>query len=243
MRTQRQTAVQEDDHQVPDHQSRNAYNGATPAARARQPHTADEVPDATPSNAAPRDTALSDAMQSSRLTALGHSAEIGRSAELEGQEELGPQLAWVSLDAPRGLLVCKNLDLEVTEFIGTIIESRVVRVMKDKDGGVFCASSNRLTADVGRPGRECAPCEDRGSCCFPRWWIAWQEEETGQIFAHTLSQTGTLNFTRYAARLGREGLTPSQVTTRLFVEEARRQKAGTVYRRLQFERDDPFARE
>ena len=126
------------------------------------------------------------------------------------------------------------------EFVGTIVESRVVRVMKDKDGGVFCASSNRQTADVGRPGRECGPCEDRNGCCFPRWWIAWREEESGQVFAHTLSQTGTMNFTRYAAKLKRDGHAPSDVVTRIFVEEARRQKAGTVYRRLQFEQDDPF---
>ena len=175
-----------------------------------------------------------DAMQESSLSATGPAPE------LDGQEELGPQLAWVSLDAPRGLLVCKNLDLEVTEFIGTIAESRVVRVMKDKDGGVFCASSNRIAADLGRPGKECASCEDRTGGCFPRWWIAWQEEETGQVFAHTLSQTETLNFTRYVAKLKREGLTPSQTVTRIFVEESRRQKAGTTYRRIQFERDDPF---
>lgn len=182
-----------------------------------------------------QDLALkSDAMQESSLSAAGPAPE------LDGQEELGPQLAWVSLDAPRGLLVCKNLDLEVAEFVGTIIESRVVRVMKDKDGGVFCASSNRIAADLGRPGKECASCEDRTGGCFPRWWIAWQEEDTGQVFAHTLSQTGTLNFTRYVAKLKREGLTPSQTVTHLFVEEARRQKAGTTYRRLQFERDDPF---
>ena len=175
-----------------------------------------------------------DAMQDSPLAASGSAPE------LDGQEELGAQLCWVSLDAPRGLLVCKNLDLEVKEFVGTIVESRVVRVMKDKDGGVFCASSNRQMADVGRPGRECGPCEDRDGCCFPRWWIAWREEESGQTFAHTLSQTGTMNFTRYAAKLKRDGHAPSEVLTRIFVEEARRQKAGTVYRRLQFEQDDPF---
>ena len=179
-------------------------------------------------------TALADAMQDSPL------ADSGHAPELDGQEELGAQLCWVSLDAPRGLLVCKNLDLEVKEFVGTIVESRVVRVMKDKDGGVFCASSNRQLADVGRPGRECGPCEDRDGCCFPRWWIAWREEESGQTFAHTLSQTGTMNFTRYAAKLKRDGHVPSEVLTRIFVEEARRQKAGTVYRRLQFEQDDPF---
>jgi len=49
-----------------------------------------------------------------------------------------------------------------------------------------------------------------------------------------------MNFTRYTARLSREGVTPGQVLTRLFVEEARRQKAGTVDRRLQFEQIDPF---
>ena len=179
-------------------------------------------------------TDLTDAMQETSLTASGPAPE------LDGQEELGSQLAWVSLDAPRGLLVCKNLDLEVTEFVGTIIESRVVRVMKDKDGGVYCAFSNRIAADLGRPGKECAFCEDRAGGCFPCWWIAWQEEKSGQVFAHTLSQTGTLNFTRYVAKLKRDGLTPSQTVTRLFVEEARRQKAGTVYRHIQFGQNDSF---
>ena len=125
------------------------------------------------------DAVKKDEMQKSLLSISSHAPE------LDGLEELGPQLAWVSLDAPRGLLVCKNLDMEVSEFVGTILESRVVRVMKDndekdkdekdKDGGVFCASSNRQTADVGRPGRECGSCEDRNGCCFPRWWIAWRE--------------------------------------------------------------------
>ncbi len=185
------------------------------------------------------DAMKKDAMQESLLSVSSHAPE------LDGLEELGPQLAWVSLNAPRGLLVCKNLDMEVSEFVGTIVESRVVRVMKDKDerdkdGGVFCASSNRQTADVGRPGRECGFCEDRNGCCFPRWWIAWREEESGQTFAHTLSQAGTMNFTRYAAKLRRDGHVPSDVVTRIFVEEARRHKAGTAYRRLQFEQDDPF---
>ena len=205
------------------------------AGRRERPEKGTVIENGTvPQNVPPVEADPADAMQDSSLAAAG------TAPELDGQEELGPQLAWVSLDAPRGLLVCKNLDLEMTEFVGTIIESRVVRVMKDKDGGVYCASSSRIAADVGRPGRECASCEDRTGGCFPRWWIAWQEEDSGQVFAHTLSQTGTLNFTRYVAKLKREGLTPSQTVTRLFVEEARRQKAGTTYRRLQFERDDPF---
>ena len=205
---------------------------ATPLLRQRDEAAPSERASVLPKK---QDLALkNDAMQDSPLAASGPAPE------LDGQEELGAQLCWVSLDAPRGLLVCKNLDLEVMEFVGTIVESRVVRVMKDKDGGVFCASSNRQTADVGRPGRECSSCEDRDGCCFPRWWIAWREEESGQTFAHTLSQTGTMNFTRYAAKLKRDGHVPSEVLTRIFVEEARRQKAGTVYRRLQFEQDDPF---
>ena len=199
---------------------------------------------AVPESALSDDTVHTDAMQESLLSDSSHAPE------LDGLEELGQQLAWVSLDAPRGLLVCKNLDMEVSEFVGTIVESRVVRVMgdgdkidndeKDRNGGVFCASSNRQTADVGRPGRECSSCEDRNGCCFPRWWIAWREEESGQTFAHTLSQAGTMNFTRYAAKLRRNGHVPSDVVTRIFVEEARRQKVGTAYRRFQFEQDDPF---
>jgi len=216
-----------DDPFLPAPEARRRNGTGTPSANATPAN-------ATPSGVTQEGTVLADAMQDSPLTASGHAPE------LDGQEELGAQLCWVSLDAPRGLLVCKNLDMEVKEFVGTIVESRVVRVMKDKDGGVFCASSNRQTADVGRPGRECGPCEDRDGCCFPRWWIAWREEESGQTFAHTLSQTGTMNFTRYAAKLKRDGHVPSEVVTRIFVEEARRQKAGTVYRRLQFEQDDPF---
>jgi len=241
MRTQqRPSAAQprecaEDRYETEDHGSDDPFLPAPTAQRRNG--TAARSAGSVLQSSEPEGTALADAMQNSPLIASGHALE------LDGQEELGVQLCWVSLDAPRGLLVYKNL--EVREFVGTIVESRVVRVMKDKDekdkdGGVFCASSNRQTADVGRPGRECGSCEDRDGCCFPRWWIAWREEESGQVFAHTLSQTGTMNFTRYAAKLKRDGHVPSEVLTRIFVEEARRQKAGTVYRRLQFEQDDPF---
>jgi len=176
-----------------------------------------------------------DPLEDSGLTAAAENPE-----ELAGMEELGPQLNWVSLDAPRGLLVCKNLGLEVSELFGTIRESRVVRVMKDGDGVVSCASSDRQTVDVGRPGRVCQECEDRNGLCFARWWIAWEEKPSGLIFAHTLSQTGTLNFTRYVGSLKREGLLPSEVETRLFVESALRRKTMSPYRRLQFEKSDPF---
>jgi hypothetical protein len=156
--------------------------------------------------------------------------------ELNGIEEFGPLRNWVSFDAPRGKLVCRNLGGEYDDFVGVIEESRVVRVMKDEDGNVCCSSTNRLTADTGRPGKVCASCEDRLTHCFQRWAIAWQEVETGLLFAHTLSQTGSLNFQRYAHRLLAEGLLPGQVLTRIFVEEARRNKTHTVYRRSQFDR-------
>jgi hypothetical protein len=235
--------IRREDHKREDHNGSDDPFLPTPVSQRRNASgTPSPVP--MPQDTHPEGAVLADAMQDSPLIASGHAPE------LDGQEELGPQLCWVSLDAPRVLLVCKNLGMEVKEFVGTIVESRVVRVMGDedekdkdekgKDGGVFCASSNRQTADVGRPGRECGSCEDREGCCFPRWWIAWREEESGQTFAHTLSQTGTMNFTRYAAKLKRGGHVPSEVVTRIFVEEARRQKAGTVYRWLQFEQDDPF---
>ncbi len=244
MRTQQRPSAAQSRERAEDHDMAKDHGAADdpflPAPAAQRQNGRSLAPTGAGSNSAsqeatvPADPVAKDAMQDSPLTASGHAPE------LDGQEELGAQLCWVSLDSPRGLLVCKNLDLEVKEFVGTIVESRVVRVMKDKDGGVFCASSDRQTADVGRPGRECSTCEDREGCCFPRWWIAWREEESGQTFAHTLSQTGTMNFTRYAAKLKRDGHVPSEVLTRIFVEEARRQKAGTVYRRLQFEQDDPF---
>lgn len=156
--------------------------------------------------------------------------------ELHGIEEFGTQRNWVSFDAQRGLMVCPNLGAEYDEFAATILESHVVRVMKDEDGKVTCASSDRLIADTGRPGRLCDTCEDQGVSCFPRWWVAWQELDSGIIFAHTLSQTGTMNFMRYANSLLKDGILPSQVVTRLFVEEATRKKTNTVYRRIQFER-------
>lgn len=177
-----------------------------------------------------------DAMQASRLTALPPASE------LDGEEEMGPPLVWVALDTERGLLVCE--ELEVPASVGTIFQSRVVRVMADGDGQVLCASSNRKAADVGRPGRECGLCEDRSAVCFPRWWISWRELASGKEFAHTLGRTGSLNFTRYVARLRRVGLSPSQVTTRLFVEETRRQQNGPILRCVQFtqveDMDDPF---
>ena len=158
--------------------------------------------------------------------------------ELNGVEEFGLMRNWVSFDAQRGKLICRNLGCEYEEFTGTVQESRVVRVMKDEDGNVFCSSSNRNTADYGRPGRACETCEDRDAHCFPRWWIAWQDMESGLVFANTLSQTASMNFNQYANKLLHEGLLPSQVLTRIFVEEARRQKTNTLYRRLQFERLD-----
>lgn len=158
--------------------------------------------------------------------------------QLNGIEEFGLMRNWVSFDAPRGKLVCRNLNSEYDEFVGTILESRVVRVMKDEDGNVYCSSSDRILADTGRPGKECAACEDRDAHCFRRWWIAWCEMETGLVFAHTLSQTASMNFHRYANQLLAEGLLPAEALTRLFVEEAKRQKTNTLYRRIQFERLD-----
>jgi len=156
-------------------------------------------------------------------------------AQLEGIEEFGSLRNWLSFDAPRGRLVCKSLETEYAEFQGVIVESRVVRVMKDEDGSVLCASTDRAIADTGRVGRECADCEDRDEHCFPRWCISWRDSESGLTFAHTLSTTASFNFTRYANALQKEARQPDEVMTRIYVEEAKRQKTGTIYRRLQFE--------
>lgn len=158
--------------------------------------------------------------------------------ELDGIHEFGFMRNWVSFDPQRGRFVCRNLNAEYEEFVGNVLESRVVRVMKDEDGNVLCGSHNRVTADAGRPGRICEPCEDRDVRCFPRWLIVWQELESGLLFAHTLSQTGSFNFNCYANALLKEGNAPSQVLTRIFVEDAKRQKTSTLYRRVQFERMD-----
>ena len=42
--------------------------------------------------------------------------------------------------------------------------------------------------------------------CFRRWLIKWEELDSGLLFAHTLSQTGSLNFQRYATKLIDENL-------------------------------------
>jgi len=169
----------------------------------------------------------------------------------------GPDLHWVSLDPQTGRLVCPSLGLDVEEFTGRITGSRLVRVFgggqgehdengqdEEESGGALCASENRRVADHGRPGRECAGCEDR-RVCTPRWRIVWEgygEEPCSRLafaqitFAHTLSAAGTVSFTRYALALRREGLRPQEVLTRLSVEELRRPGAGTLYRRLRFEK-------
>ncbi|MDE2106569.1 MAG: hypothetical protein KGL39_55655 [Patescibacteria group bacterium] len=163
--------------------------------------------------------------------------------ELDGFDDFGDGRNWISFDPQKGKMVCKNLgDQEFDEFTCVILESRVVRQMKDADGNVTCASADRTVADRGREGRLCESCEDRDAGCGKRWWIAWQEEGSGMIFAHTLSQTGSINFHRYANKLLRDGVHPSHVITRIFIEDARRQKVNTGYRRIQFDRvDDPFA--
>lgn len=160
-----------------------------------------------------------------------------------GKAAPGPHLHWVSLDARTGRLVCPSLDLDVEEFVGLITESRLVRVFGSGQGGqdeeesedALCASENRQVADHGRPGRECACCEDR-RVCTPRWWIAWEKLDCRLTFAHTLSAAGTVSFTRYALALRREGLRPQEVLTRLSVEELHRAGAGTLFRRLRFEK-------
>ncbi len=172
--------------------------------------------------------------------------------DLEGDRP-EPFPRWVSLDARTGRLVCPSLDLDVDEFVGRITRSRLVRVFgsgqgkhdengqdKEESGGALCASENRRVADHGRPGRECAGCEDR-RVCTPRWrifWEAYHEEEPGSrlAFAHTLSAAGTVSFTRYSLALRREGLRPQEVLTRLSVEELRRPGAGVTHRRLRFEK-------
>jgi hypothetical protein len=158
--------------------------------------------------------------------------------QLNGIQEFGLMRNWVSFDAQRGKFICRNLNTEHDEYVGTIIESRVVRVMKDEDGNIICSAANRTISDTGRSGRVCESCEDRDLHCFPRWWIAWQDMESGLVFAHTLSQTGSLNFNRLANGLLSEGMLPSQALVRIHSEEARRRNNNSLYRRVQFARLD-----
>jgi hypothetical protein len=164
--------------------------------------------------------------------------------QLEGREAFGQQRNWVSFDPEQGAFVCRLLNRAFDAFTAQIVESRVVRVLMEEDGLVLCASSDRLASDTGRPGKPCETCSDRDERCFLHWWIAWLDLESGLLFCHTLSRTGTMNFQLYANQLLQEQLLPSQVVTRIRVEEARRRSTGKTYRRVQFERFDlPFSQE
>lgn len=166
-------------------------------------------------------------------------------AEQDGNR-LEPLPDAISLDTRTGRLVCPRLGLEAEELIARITHKRLVRVFgqgvwdeygqdEEEDGGALCASSDRRVADHGRPGRECAGCEDR-SVCTPRWRIVWEEPGSRLAFAHTLSAAGTVQFTRYALALRREGLRPQEVLTRLSVEGRRRSGAGRLHQCLRFEK-------
>ena len=167
------------------------------------------------------------------------------------EEGLRAQLHWVSLDARTGRLLCPSLSLEAAHLTGRITEKRLVRVFTDghgagrhgeEEGGALCASSDRRVADHGRPGRECAWCEDLGACT-PRWRVAWEEcgdEEpgTGLVFAHTLSAADTVRLTRYALALRREGLRLQEVLTRISTEELIGPGSQDARWRLRFEKAD-----
>jgi len=158
---------------------------------------------------------------------------------LDGLAEFGESGNWISFDASRGKMVCRSLQTEYDGFVCVILDAKVVRVMKDRDGTVLCASNDRVTSDTGRPDLECKTCPDRDRLCFVRWRVTWQDDETGIVFVHTLSTTASFNFQRYGADLNRENLHPSQVLTRIRVEQASRRRSGTTYKRLQFERIRP----
>jgi len=150
--------------------------------------------------------------------------------ELEGIKEFGMK-NWISFNPQEGVLECKNLDTKFEEIECVIIASRVIYVKKDIDGNIVCQSADRITS---QDGKDCSECEDRGVSCLPRWWIAFRPVDDEIVYAHTLSVTGSTNFNRYALRLLSKKLLPSQVVTKIFVEEASRKKTNTVYRRLQF---------
>ena len=162
--------------------------------------------------------------------------------ELDGWEEFSTtSLFWVSLNPQKGVIECKRLGLAWTEILCQIVDCRVIRVAKDEDGLVFCYSLDRVQATERNPRYEgstfCAECPYRDKECSHRWWLAFFVPEYPDIlFAHTLSRMGSLNFHIYAYRLLREGMSPSQVLTRIYVEEARRRRQGTMYRRLAFEK-------
>lgn len=155
---------------------------------------------------------------------------------IEDRPEFRDTGNWISLDMNRGKLVCKALNAEYDGFLCIILEAKLIRVMKNREGAVLCESDDRLIADKGRPGRECMKCCDRDRKCYQRWRLTWQDEETGIIFHHTLAPMASYNLLRFATDLCHRGLHTSQVLASISVEKATRQQSGTSYYRLRFER-------
>ncbi len=161
-----------------------------------------------------------------------------------GEDGPQAQIHWVSLDAKTGRLLCPSLGIVTDRLTGRITESRLVRVFgdghadHDEEGGALCASSDRRVADHGRPGRECAGCDERHASCSPRWRIVWEEPGSGLAFAHTLSAAGTVAFTRYTLTLRRAGLRPWEALTRICPERLRQPGAEKIHWRLRFEKGD-----
>ena len=141
---------------------------------------------------------------------------------------------WLTFDACKGVLVWKGTRVEFEDLLCVIVHATAVRVFCDSGGKVVCASDNRETANIGRPGLICARCEDRDAPCRLRWRIWLQELESGSIFAHTLSVTGSMNFVNYADGLQQQGHLPGEVITNVFVQNFERKRTGLSFRRLQF---------
>ena len=142
---------------------------------------------------------------------------------------------WLTFDACKGVLLCRSLKTEYEELIGVIVRYEPVRVLTDGGGHVRCSSDDCKTANRGRPGRTCGPCEDRGMTCRVRGRIWIKDVEHGYLFAHTLSVTGTMNFVRYSAKLQTRGRLVAQEVTCVFSQRVERKRTGLSYRNLQFD--------
>jgi hypothetical protein len=152
-----------------------------------------------------------------------------------GTPNFGERPRWLTFDAMRGLLLCRETRAEFPEMLCVVLHASRTRVLSVPGGRVACGSDDCMTSNYGRSGRACATCGERDEPCRLRWRIWVREIESNVLFAHTLSVNGSVNFSVYANGLQETGRLPGEVVTNVFVEDFPRKRSGLSFRRLQFE--------
>lgn len=153
---------------------------------------------------------------------------------MDGIPNFGNNVHWLTFDATKGILFCRDTRIEFEELLCIVVHATAVRVFSDSGGRVLCASDDRVTSNYGKPGQRCANCEHNSGLCRVRWRVWLQNPESGAIYAHTLSVTGSINFVNYAKKLQASGHLFAEVITNVFVEDYVRKRSGLSFRRLQF---------